>query len=118
MARQGLYPAIDPLSSVSRVRASESIQRVSERVRALIARARALPEAKRQSGAERLVARRAELVLAFLSQPFIAYEHQTGMAGVSVRPEATIEGMEQILSGAYDEVPAEQLRYQGGLKAS
>lgn len=118
MAKQGLYPAIDPLLSVSRTPASEAVRRVSERTRALIARARALPEPSRRSGAERLIAMRAERVLAFLSQPFIAYEHQTGMAGVSVSPEEAIKGMEQILDGALDEVPAEQLRYQGALEVS
>jgi F-type H+/Na+-transporting ATPase subunit beta len=113
MAAQGLYPAIDPLASVSvlldpRIVGAEHYS-VAEEVRRTIARYKELQEIISLLGVEELSAEdrrtvaRARRLERFLTQPFLVTEQFTGIAGKSVAVEDTIKGCRAILSGQGDE---------------
>ncbi len=112
MAAEGLYPAIDPLTSTSvlldpRV-VGEDHYRVAEEVRRTIARYKELQEIISLLGAEELsaddrrIVARARRLERFLTQPFLVTEQFTGIAGKSVPIEETIKGCRAILAGDGD----------------
>lgn len=112
MAAEGLYPAIDPLASVSvlldpRVVGQEHYS-VAEEVRRTLARYKELQEIIALLGVEelsvddRLVVARARRLERFLTQPFMVTEQFTGVAGKSVASEDTIKGCRAILAGEGD----------------
>jgi F-type H+/Na+-transporting ATPase subunit beta len=112
MAAEGLYPAIDPLSSTSvlldpRI-VGENHYMVAEEVRRTIARYKELQEIISLLGAEELsaddrrIVARARRLERFLTQPFLVTEQFTGMAGKSVAIEDTIKGCQAILAGDGD----------------
>jgi F-type H+/Na+-transporting ATPase subunit beta len=68
-----------------------------------------LPEADRET------ATRAQRLHAFMTQPFFVAEPFTGMPGVSVPMEQTLRGVRRILEGELDEVPVDELFFQGAL---
>ena len=113
MAAQGLYPAIDPLESVSalldpRIVGTEHYA-VAEEVRRTIARYKELQEIISLLGVEELsledrrTVARARRLERFLTQPFMVTEQFTGIAGKSVPVEDTITGCRAILSGEGDQ---------------
>lgn len=113
MAAEGLYPAIDPLASTSvlldpLVVGAEHYS-VAEEVRRTIARYKELQEIIALLGVEELSAEdcrivaRARRLERFLTQPFMATEQFTGIAGKSIAIEDTIKGCGAILSGEGDE---------------
>ena len=113
MAAEGLYPAIDPLASVSvlldpRIVGTEHYA-VAEGVRRTIARYKELQEIISLLGVEELSAEdrktvaRARRLERFLTQPFMVTEQFTGIAGKSVPVEDTIKGCRAILSGEADQ---------------
>jgi F-type H+/Na+-transporting ATPase subunit beta len=112
MAAEGLYPAIDPLASVSvlldpRIVGSEHYA-IAESVRQTIARYKELQEIIALLGVEELSANdrktvaRARRLERFFTQPFMVTEQFTGIAGKSVPVEDTIKGCSAILSGEGD----------------
>jgi len=112
MAAEGLYPAIDPLGSVSvlldpRIVGAEHYA-VAEGVRQTIARYKELQEIISLLGVEELSAEdrktvaRARRLERFLTQPFTVTEQFTGIAGKSVPVEDTIKGCRAIMSGEGD----------------
>lgn len=112
MAAQGLYPAIDPLGSVSvlldpRIVGAEHYS-TAESVRQTIARYKELQEIISLLGVEELSAddrktvARARRLERFLTQPFMVTEQFTGIAGKSVAVDDTIKGCRAILSGEGD----------------
>ncbi len=112
MAAEGLYPAIDPLASLSvlldpRIVGAEHYA-VAEGVRQTIARYKELQEIIALLGVEELSAEdrttvaRARRLERFLTQPFMVTEQFTGIAGKTVRVEDTIKGCRAILSGEGD----------------
>ncbi len=123
MAAQGLYPAVDPLDSSSVLLdpqvVGERHYRVAEEVRRLIERYRELQEVIALLGIEELSSEdrrmvfRARRLQQFLTQPFLVTEAFTGMKGVSVPLEETLEGCERILAGEADAMP-EQAFYMVG----
>jgi F-type H+/Na+-transporting ATPase subunit beta len=113
MAAEGLYPAIDPLASVSvlldpRIVGAEHYS-VAEDVRRTIARYKELQEIISLLGVEELsmedrrTVARARRLERFLTQPFMVTEQFTGIAGKSVAVEDTIKGCRAILSGDGDQ---------------
>jgi F-type H+-transporting ATPase subunit beta len=112
LAARGLYPAIDPLASTSRlldpVRVGERHYRVALRVKETIERYRQLEDIIAMLGLEELSAedqrtvRRARRLERFLTQPLLVTEAFTGHKGRHVRRAKTIDGCEAILAGDHD----------------
>ncbi len=113
MAAEGLYPAIDPLTSVSvlldpKIVGAEHYA-VAEAVRQTIARYKELQEIISLLGIEELSAEdrktvaRARRLERFLTQPFMVTEQFTGITGKSVAVDDTIKGCRAILSGETDQ---------------
>ncbi|MGE0822369.1 MAG: F0F1 ATP synthase subunit beta [Candidatus Binatia bacterium] len=123
LASQGLYPAVDPLTSSSRLLTprfvNETHYETARRTREVLARYEDLRDIisilgiEELSDDERRIAMRARRLQRFLTQPLFATEKFSGLPGAFVPLEDTIDGFGQILSGAYDEVP-EQAFYMVG----
>jgi len=113
MAAEGLYPAIDPLSSSSNLLdplvVGEEHYRLAEDVRRTIAHYRELQDViallgvEELSTADRQAVKRARRLMRFLTQPFQVTEAFTGHGGVSVSLAETLKGCRAILDGAGDD---------------
>ena len=113
MAAEGLYPAIDPLSSSSNLLdplvVGEEHYRLAEDVRRTIAHYRELQDViallgvEELSAADRQAVKRARRLQRFLTQPFLVTEAFTGRGGVSVPLAETLKGCRAILDGVGDE---------------
>jgi F-type H+-transporting ATPase subunit beta len=112
MAARGLYPAVDPLASTSRLldpsHLGDRHYHVALRVRETIARYRELEDIIAMLGMEELsaddqrVVKRARRLERFLTQPMFVTETFTGLKGRHVALGDTIAGCEAILAGAFD----------------
>lgn len=126
MAAQGLYPAVDPLASTSKlldpVIVGEEHVRLADEVRSVIAQYRDLKDIISMLGIEELsefdrqTVERARKLIRFLTQPFHTTEHFTGMKGVTVPLEKTLAGCRGILSGKYDDRPEQDFYMIGEVK--
>jgi F-type H+-transporting ATPase subunit beta len=126
MAAAGLYPAVDPLRSSSRLLDPAIVgtrhYSVANEVRSALARYRELQDVIAMLGFDELspedrqLVRRARRLERFLTQPFRVAEAFTGRRGVRVALESTLDGCERILSGALDAVDEERLYMRGGLE--
>jgi F-type H+-transporting ATPase subunit beta len=115
IAELGIYPAVDPLDSTSRILAPEVIgeehYRCAQRVKEILQRYKELQDIiailgmDELSEEDKLVVSRARRVQRFLSQPFHVAEQFTGMKGVLVDIKETIKGFTMILNGEVDEYP-------------
>ena len=115
MAAQGLYPAVDPLESSSKLLdpliVGEEHVRLAERVRSVIAQYRDLKDIISMLGIEELseedrrTVERARRLIRFLTQPFMTTEHFTGKKGATVPLEKTLQGCSEILQGKHDDKP-------------
>jgi F-type H+-transporting ATPase subunit beta len=111
----GIYPAVDPLDSTSRILAPEVIGKehyeTAKRLKELLQRYKELQDIiailgmDELSEKDKLVVHRARRVQRFLSQPFHVAEQFTGMPGVWVSIEDTIKGFKMILNGEVDQYP-------------
>jgi len=125
LATEGLYPAIDPLDSSSKLLTptvvGERHYRVAREVRETIARYRGLEDIIGMLGLEELsrddqqVVHRARRLIRFLTQPFFVTEHFTGKDGQFVSTEETLEGCEAILGGEFDDQPESALYMIGSI---
>jgi F-type H+-transporting ATPase subunit beta len=123
LASQGLYPAVDPLESGSRILTprivGEHHYRIASQVREVLARYKELRDVIAILGMEelaeedRLLVQRARKIQRFLTQPFVVAEAFTGREGVYIPIEDTLNGFEKILNGELDEIP-ERLFYMRG----
>jgi F-type H+-transporting ATPase subunit beta len=123
LASQGFYPAVDPLTSSSRLLTprfvSEEHYRAARQTREVLARYEELRDIlailgiEELSDEERQIAVRARRLQRFLTQPLFATQQFTDMPGKFVSLEDTVKGFSQILSGACDHV-AEQAFYMVG----
>jgi F-type H+-transporting ATPase subunit beta len=114
LAARGLYPAIDPLASTSRLldpaRVGDRHYQVALRVKETIERYRELEDIiamlglEELSSADQVTVRRARRLERFLTQPFFVTEMFTGHAGRRVSLAQTVEGCEAILTGQYDQL--------------
>jgi len=111
----GIYPAVDPLSSTSRILDPNVIgdehYNTAQRVKQLLQRYKELQDIiailgmEELSDEDKLVVNRARRVQRFLSQPFFMSEAFTGVPGVMVTIEDTIKGFNMIMDGAVDNLP-------------
>ena len=115
LAALGIYPAIDPLSSSSRIMERSTLgddhYDTAQRVIGILQRYKELQDIiailgmEELSDDDKLVVHRARRVQRFLSQPFHVAEAFTGLAGVLVPIEETIRGFNMIMDGEVDEYP-------------
>jgi F-type H+-transporting ATPase subunit beta len=115
IAELGIYPAVDPLDSTSRILAPEIIGAehygCAQRVKEILQRYKELQDIiailgmDELSEEDKLVVSRARRVQRFLSQPFHVAEQFTGLKGVLVDIKETIKGFNMIMDGAVDEYP-------------
>jgi len=123
IVEMGIYPAVDPLDSVSRALqpgiVSEEHYRVATEVQEVLQRYKDLQDIIAILGMEeltdedRLTVTRARKIQRFLSQPNFVAEQFTGQPGEYVKLEDTIKGFQEILDGKHDELP-EQAFYMVG----
>ena len=120
---RGLYPAVDPLDSTSKILdplilgdehywVAREVQRILQRYRDL-QDIIAILGMEELSEEDKLTVGRARRVQRFLSQPFFVAEHFTGLSGQYVPLEETVRGFKSIVSGEYDDIP-EQAFYMVG----
>jgi F-type H+-transporting ATPase subunit beta len=119
----GIYPAVDPLDSTSRILdpqiVGEKHYKVARRVQAVLQRYKELQDIiailgmDELSDEDKLTVARARKVQRFLSQPFHVAEQFTGFKGKYVKIEDTIRSFEELLDGKHDNLP-EQAFYMVG----
>ncbi len=124
-ASAGLYPAVDPLRSHSRLLDPAAVglrhYELAEQVRGVLARYRDLEDVIAMLGMDELsredrqLVQRARRLDRFLTQPFKVSEAFTGRGGVRVPLLDTLGGCERILSGEFDELEEHHLFMIGGL---
>ena len=111
----GIYPAVDPLESTSRILdphiVGQEHYEVAQRVKQILQRNKELQDIisilgmEELSDEDRLTVNRARRVQRFLSQPFSVAEQFTGVPGVMVSIEDTIRGFKMIMDGETDDIP-------------
>lgn len=122
-AGKGIYPAVDPLLSSSRFMDRHTLGKrhydIAEGVREHLARYQELEDIITMLGIEELsagdqkIVMRARKLQRYLTQPFWATESHTGMAGVSVPVEQTLEDCDGFLTGRFDETPEDRCYMRG-----
>lgn len=123
IAEQGLYPAVDPLTSTSRVldpaivgqdhyTVALQVQRVLQRYKDL-QDVIAILGIEELSEEDKLIVARARKIQRFLSQPMFVAEAYTGRAGRYVPREETVRGFKEILEGKHDALPEQAFFMQG-----
>ena len=123
LAEQALYPAVDPLTSSSKILAPEIVGEehylVARRVQKVLQRYKDLQDIiailgiDELSDEDKLAVSRARKIQRFLTQPFFVAEQFTGSGGRYVKISETIKGFKEILDGKYDSLP-EQAFYMIG----
>lgn len=111
----GIYPAVDPLDSTSRILTPEIVgeehYKTAQRVKNILQRYKELQDIiailgmDELSEEDKLIVHRARRVQRFLSQPFTVAEQFTGLAGAAVKIEDTIKGFNMIMDGEVDQYP-------------
>jgi F-type H+-transporting ATPase subunit beta len=124
IASRGIYPAVDPLASTSRILAPEVVgdrhYRVARRTQEVLQRYKELQDiiailgVDELSEEDKLVVQRARKVEKFLYQPFFVGEQFTGVKGVNVTIEETIDSFEQLTNGDLDDLPEQAFFNVGG----
>ena len=126
IAELGIYPAVDPLDSTSRILSAEILgdehYNTAQRVKEILQRYKELQDIIAILGLEelseddKLVVSRARRVQRFLSQPFFVAEQFTGLKGVLVPIEDTIKGFNAIIDGQYDHLPESAFNLVGTIE--
>src|SRR5271168_2305475 len=124
IASLGIYPAVDPLSSTSNILAPEIVgdrhYTVARRVQGVLQRYKELQDIiailglDELSEEDRVTVTRARKVQRFLSQPFFVAEVFTGLKGVTVPVQETVESFEAIVNGDLDDAPEQAFLNVGG----
>lgn len=126
ISEQGLYPAVDPLTSTSRVldplivgqehyNVAREIQRVLQRYKDL-QDVIAILGIEELSEEDKLIVARARKIQRFLSQPMFVAEAFTGRKGRYVKREETVRGFREILDGKHDSLPEQAFFMQGTIE--
>ncbi len=123
IASLGIYPAVDPLESTSRILAPEIVGRehykVARDVQRILQRYKDLQDIiaimgmDELSEEDKLTVSRARKIQRFLSQPFSVAEQFTGMQGKYVPIAETIRGFREIIDGKHDDIPESAFLYAG-----
>ena len=126
IAELGIYPAVDPLDSTSRILTREIVgdehYNCAQRVKVTLQRYKELQDIiailgmDELSEEDKLVVHRARRVQRFLSQPFHVAEQFTGLAGVLVDLNDSIKAFNDILDGKYDQYPEAAFNLKGGIE--
>jgi F-type H+/Na+-transporting ATPase subunit beta len=125
ISEQGIYPAVDPLDSTSRIMdpqfVGERHYKVATDVQAILQRYKDLQDIIAILGMDELteedkiIVGRARRIARFLSQPFFVAQQFTGIDGQYVKLEETIESFERVAAGEFDHLPEQAFYMQGGI---
>jgi F-type H+-transporting ATPase subunit beta len=126
IAELGIYPAVDPLASTSRILdpriVGEEHYTVAQEVKRILQRYKDLQDIiailgiDELSEEDKLTVARARKIQRFLSQPFHVAEQFTGMPGKFVPLEDTVRGFKELISGKYDDLPEQAFYMVGGIE--
>ena len=126
IAEQALFPAVDPLSSTSRILdpliVGEEHYRVAREVQRVLQRYRDLQDIiailgiEELSEEDKLTVSRARKMQRFMSQPMFVAEAFTGRSGQYVSREDTVRGFREILEGKHDSLPEQAFYMVGGIE--
>ena len=122
----GIYPAVDPLDSTSRILTPEIVGQehydVARQVQGILQRYKELQDIiaimgmDELSDEDKLIVARARKVQRFLSQPFSVAEQFTGMEGKYVPLKETIRGFKEIIEGKHDDLPESAFLFVGTIE--
>lgn len=122
----GIYPAVDPLESSSRILdpriVGEEHYRVATEVKNILEKYKELQDiiailgVDELSDEDKIIVGRARRIQRFLSQPFTVGEQFTGMPGKYVSVKDTIKGFKEILEGKYDKIPESAFLFAGSIQ--
>src|SRR3954462_13728754 len=122
----GIYPAVDPLASTSRILDPHIVGKehydVAQRVKRILQRYKDLQDIiailgiDELSEDDKLTVARARKVQRFLSQPFHVAEQFTGFKGAYVKVAETVRGFAEIVDGKHDEIPEQAFYMKGGIE--
>ena len=123
IASQGIYPAVDPLESTSRILTPEVVgeehYQVAREVQRILQRYRELQDIiaimgmDELSETDKLTVSRARKIQRFLSQPFSVAEQFTGYEGKYVPIKETVRGFKEIIEGKHDDLPESAFLFVG-----
>jgi F-type H+-transporting ATPase subunit beta len=126
IAELGIYPAVDPLESTSRILDPNIVGKdhydTAQRVKQILQRNKELQDIisilgmDELSDEDRLTVNRARKVQRFLSQPFSVAEQFTGIPGVMVSIKDTIRGFRMIMDGEVDDIPEQAFLNVGSIE--
>ncbi len=126
ISEKGIYPAIDPLASSSRILDPQVVgdrhYAIARRTQQILQRYRELQDiiailgVDELAGEDKLVVHRARRIERFLSQPFYVAEVFTGKPGKFTSLEETIQSFEEICDGKWDHLPESAFMYVGGVE--
>ncbi|GAB6165242.1 F0F1 ATP synthase subunit beta [Thermostilla marina] len=126
IAEKGIYPAVDPLASSSRLLdpqyVGERHYAIARRVQTILQRYRELQDiiailgVEELSEEDKLVVHRARRIERFLSQPFLVAEAFTGKPGEITPLEETIRSFEELCDGKWDHLPEQAFMYVGAIE--
>src|SRR6266542_3010281 len=121
----GIYPAVDPLASSSRILDAQFIgerhYKVATDVQRILQRYKELQDIiailgmEELSEEDKLVVGRARRIQRFMSQPFAVAEQFTGTPGQYVKLEETVSSFERLVAGEFDQYPEQAFFMQGGI---
>ncbi len=122
----GIYPAVDPLDSTSRILTPEVVgeehYKVARDVQQILARYKELQDIiailgmDELSPEDRATVNRARRIQKFLSQPFFVAEQFTGAAGKYVELKDTVRSFKELTEGKYDHIPENYFMYAGAIE--
>jgi len=126
IAELGIYPAVDPLASTSRILdprvVGEKHYNTAQGVKEVLQSYKDLQDIiailgiDELSEDQKLTVARARKIQRFFSQPFHVAEQFTGVTGKYVKVEDTVRGFQEILDGKYDDVPEQAFFLKGGIE--
>ena len=126
IAEQGIYPAVDPLASTSRILdprvIGEEHYSVARQVQGILQRYKDLQDIiailgiDELSEEDKVTVSRARKIQRFLSQPFFVAEQFTGIPGKYVPIQETIRSFREVAEGKYDEIPEQAFYMVGGIE--
>jgi F-type H+-transporting ATPase subunit beta len=126
IAELGIYPAVDPLDSTSRILdpmvIGEEHYGVARQVQNMLQKYKELQDIiailgmEELSDEDKLTVQRARKIQRFLSQPFHVAETFTGKAGKYVKVEDTVRAFKEICEGVHDEIPEQAFYMKGGIE--
>ena len=125
IASMGIYPAVDPLDSTSRILSADIVGKehydVARDVQSILQRYKELQDIiailgmDELSDEDKLIVSRARKIQRFLSQPFSVAEQFTGMEGKYVPLKETIRGFREIIEGKHDDLPESAFLFVGSI---